>query len=415
MLFYLAILALIYAQHRMLGRKFHPERLLFLANLELVLFFLVAYFVFGGQRLFQAQLLTPFNTTLLTLFSLFLYFSGLFFAQYACQRQMLPKATALAKTRQAVWFLFPFALPFMILVTIGDVASFIPYEDVKEVLGLNGYAWADTVLFIALSLISLLATMIFLPPLLVFIWQCPRLIDPPLVARLEALCQRAHFTHAGFRIWSVMDGSFNAAIVGIVGPCRYIMFTPKLLSRLSSDAIEAILAHEMGHNRHRHLLLYPLILLGMLACGWLASSLIYNSLMKSSAGAWLAAWPPWQELAPLVLFLLFVGASALYFRLIFGYFSRLFERQADLYIFELQLPAKHMIEALDDIGYASGGMHEAPNWHHFSIRQRIDFLTAADKNHSLIARHQRKVRYSLAVYVLALSLAIYLLVNIAYF
>lgn len=416
LLLYLGLLALIYAQNYFLWRRVDPERLLFLANLEFTAFFLCSYFVFGAQRLFQAAILAPFNTTLLTLFSLFLYFAGLFFFHYTSNLRTWGKSLSLSRSWLAVCFLLPFALPFLVLILAGDVSTFIPYESFKSTLGIDAYAWTDPVLSIALSIVALLATMLLLPPMLVFIWRCSRLNNPSLVARLEALCQKAHFKHAGFRIWAVMEGSFNAAIIGIIGRFRYILFTPKLLNRLSPNAIEAILSHEMGHSRYRHLLIYPLILFGMLVAAWLSTSLVYTSLMQDpQAKAWQAAWPLWKELVPLVLLLVFAAVCAAYFRLVFGYFSRLFERQADLYVFELNVPAQHMVEALNEIGHAAGGIHETPNWHHYSIQQRIDFLTSAEQNHSLIANHHRKVIYSLAIYLIALGLATILLGKLSFF
>jgi STE24 endopeptidase len=88
---------------------------------------------------------------------------------------------------------------------------------------------------------------------------------------------------------------------------------------------------------------------------------------------------------------------------VFGYFSRLFERQADLTAIELGLPSDSMVKALDTVGVAAGNIHQHPSWHHYSIEQRINFLQAAAKDPSIIKKHEQKIRRSLLVFVLGLA------------
>lgn len=93
---------------------------------------------------------------------------------------------------------------------------------------------------------------------------------------------------------------------------------------------------------------------------------------------------------------------AVYFRYVFGYFSRIFERQADLHVFKLNIPASDMVEALDILGESAGNIHNEPNWHHYGIQQRMDFLNRADRDRSLIAKHAWRVRLSLVAYFILL-------------
>jgi STE24 endopeptidase len=141
----------------------------------------------------------------------------------------------------------------------------------------------------------------------------------------------------------------------------------------------------------------------MILTGTLGSSLV-NALIfyHSDTANYLTSQPYWEALYPILLFVPFVAASALYFRFVFGYFSRLFERQADLYLYELDIPPAHMIEALDEIAHAAGGIHNIPNWHHGSIQDRIDFLNNTTRKPQLISAHHRKVRRSLAIYIILL-------------
>ncbi|HEY5995082.1 MAG TPA: M48 family metallopeptidase, partial [Gallionellaceae bacterium] len=79
--------------------------------------------------------------------------------------------------------------------------------------------------------------------------------DEALKARIEALLQKCGFTASGL---FVMDGSRrsthgNAYFTGF-GKTKRIVFFDTLLQRLSSSEIEAVLAHELGHFKHRHVL-----------------------------------------------------------------------------------------------------------------------------------------------------------------
>jgi STE24 endopeptidase len=100
--------------------------------------------------------------------------------------------------------------------------------------------------------------------------------DASLRERIEALLKRCGFAAKGL---FVMDGSRrsahgNAYFTGF-GSAKRIVFFDTLLSRLSGDEIEAVLAHELGHFKRRHVLkrlvvtfAISLVLLALL--GWLA-------------------------------------------------------------------------------------------------------------------------------------------------
>lgn len=99
--------------------------------------------------------------------------------------------------------------------------------------------------------------------------------DASLRSRIDALLKRAGFTSNGV---FVMDGSKrsshgNAYFTGL-GASKRIVFFDTLLTQLSPEQIEAVLAHELGHFKHRHitqrivfLFLFSLGLLALLA--WL--------------------------------------------------------------------------------------------------------------------------------------------------
>jgi tetratricopeptide (TPR) repeat protein len=85
---------------------------------------------------------------------------------------------------------------------------------------------------------------------------------------------------------------------------------------------------------------------------------------------------------------------------------RNFERQADLYS-AAHLGAMPIIRALEKIAFLSGKSRDLPNWHHFSIRERVDCLLKARSNPLTIKRHNRFVLLSVLVYLACISGLVY--------
>lgn len=199
--------------------------------------------------------------------------------------------------------------------------------------------------------------------------------------------------------WTIMNHSYTAGIIGIVPRFRYVMFTKRLLDELSKESIEAVLAHEIGHSYRKHLLIYPVIIFGMIVTTTIFSLFFSESINEFfSLQDMLHPSPLWKMLYPLSVFIPFAVILALYFRYVFGYFSRLFERQADLHVFEVGIPPEHMHQALDELGVLTGNTHHHPSWHHHSISERMTFLEKAASDPSLIDKHHRRVKKNLIVY-----------------
>lgn len=100
--------------------------------------------------------------------------------------------------------------------------------------------------------------------------------DESLKERIERLMQRCGFSAKGL---FVMDGSTrsahaNAYFTGF-GPAKRVVFFDTLLERLTPDEMDAVLAHELGHFHHRHLIqrmvmLFGTSLIGFFLLGWLS-------------------------------------------------------------------------------------------------------------------------------------------------
>ncbi len=351
------------------------------ASLELIAYFIFIYLILGVQTHFPRLMASD---TLLSAVTLFFYLLGLGFSQYTVDFKRKDRWIC---AKSQVNFLIPFIIPYFTLTITLDL--FYVFFGIKE-----GWVPALT------AFLLLMASLLFLPYFIQKFWNCTPLADSQLHLRLESLCKKASFTHGGMNTWSVLPHAITAGIIGVIPRFRYVMFTPKLLEMLAPEQIEAILVHEIGHSKHKHLLLYPLVILGM-GVSVALFFVLFDHLLDFSFS---------PTFAPVLVFVPYALIMWLYFRYIFGFFSRLFERQADLFVFKLKIPPENIISALDHIAIASGNIHHHPSWHHFGIQQRIDYLKKVMETPALIEKHHRKVRIFLTVYFAFLSLGIFFLI-----
>jgi tetratricopeptide (TPR) repeat protein len=93
-----------------------------------------------------------------------------------------------------------------------------------------------------------------------------------------------------------------------------------------------------------------------------------------------------------------------YFRFVFGYFMRNFERQADCYVYNLFNSAYPLITTLEKIAATSGQPPDKPNWHHFSISERINYLKKCEQDQIWVKRQDKKIKKSIIIYLAALLL-----------
>jgi STE24 endopeptidase len=162
--------------------------------------------------------------------------------------------------------------------------------------------------------------------------QFTPLEDESLKTRVQALMQRAGFKAQGF---FVMDGSrrsahSNAFFTGF-GANKRVVFFDTLLKQLSPTEMEAVLAHELGHFKHRHIIKmmatsFTLSLLGLALLGWLAQQAwFYTGLgvMPSMTGS--------NDALALMLFLLVTPVFTFFVAPLSSWRSRQQEFEADAY------------------------------------------------------------------------------------
>lgn len=150
--------------------------------------------------------------------------------------------------------------------------------------------------------------------------------DQVLQDKINQLLERCGFKSRGV---FVMDGSKrsshgNAYFTGI-GRAKRIVFFDTLIKQLNHDETEAVLAHELGHFKKKHIIKQMLLSFGLtLAVLYVLSLLINQPLFYTSLGVHTVA-----TYNGLILFMLLVGVISLPFAPLFSYLSRKNEFEAD--------------------------------------------------------------------------------------
>ena len=188
------------------------------------------------------------------------------------------------------------------------------------------WAWG---LWMGFNLLLLLIYPTFIAPLFN---KFQPLEDETLKVRVTALMQRCGFAAKGL---FVMDGSkrsahANAYFTGF-GAAKRVVFYDTLLAKLSAGEVDAVLAHELGHFKHKHIIkrivsMFAISLGGFALLGWLATQAWFYTGLGVSPN--LTA--PNDALA-LMLFMLAVPVFSFFVSPLFAQLSRKHEFEADAY------------------------------------------------------------------------------------
>ena len=254
--------------------------------------------------------------------------------------------------------------------------------------------------------------MIFMPVIVQYWWGCKPLKASEKGRQLEVFLREKAFKYRRLLKWPIFEGRMlTAGIMGIVPRYRYILITDSLFEMLSTEELEAVLAHEMGHAKYYHLLVYLLFFAGFVLVCFGLFDLFFYLLYAHPVFPKMAAIHDSQAMNYfyLVLSVPMIITMFVYFRYVMGFFMRNFERQADLYSVRIMGTSKPIISSLEKIAYVSGKSRDLPNWHHFSIRQRVDCLWQSVGDPGLIRRHNRFLLVSFLVYLVSIAGLGYLL------
>lgn len=162
--------------------------------------------------------------------------------------------------------------------------------------------------------------------------QFKPLDNEQIKARVTALMARCGFAAKGL---FVMDGSkrsahANAYFTGF-GAAKRVVFFDTLLNKLSPGEVDAVLAHELGHFKHRHIIqrivqLFAMSLLGFALLGWLSGQVFFFTglgVAPSLSGS--------NDALALLLFMMVVPLLGFFISPLMARLSRSHEFEADAY------------------------------------------------------------------------------------
>lgn len=276
----------------------------------------------------------------------------------------------------------------------------------RELRELTGLLWMPDLLLGA----SALGVFTMAPTILTKVWRTSPLPEGALRDRLDSLCDRINLRCRDILIWKTDGLMINAAVMGLWAPVRYVLLSDALLSSMSPEQVEAVFGHEAGHVHHRHI---PNFLIFALV-GWLTVSALMELLAQLAISG---MWP----LSSFTVQLVGVIVTIAYWAIGFGWVSRRFERQADLFGARCVAPqsrsgcvtpcsvhldkpsemtgesavcatgAAIFASALDRVAVLNGIPHEERSWRHSSIGSRIRFLTSLANDPGRAMRFERLV------------------------
>ncbi len=297
-------------------------------------------------------------------------------------------------------FSLPALLPWFCISIIADILEFLPWQGLNNFLNsTSGEIGYISFFIVAISILG--------PVLIHKLWNCKPLEPGMARTRIENVCKTAKLKYKNILKWELFGGTMmTAGVMGLVGRFRYILVTPALLNSLNNDEIDAVIQHEIGHVQKHHMLFYLLFFAGFITCNLLffepVMLLIY--IMEPLYKLFEFINIDRDTAHPILISATLIGFFILYFRFVFGFFMRNFERQADLHVYNFTNDASYLISTFYKIASFSKQLIDKPNWHHFSIGKRVRFLEKCQKNPVLIQKHHSQIKKMITGYFLIITL-----------
>jgi STE24 endopeptidase len=235
----------------------------------------------------------------------------------------LEHAYHLSSQKLSSW-LWDQAKGFLVSVVLASIVAVILYSILRE-FAQHWWLLAWAVFLGLFVLMAQIAPVVLFP----IFYKFEPLHDDELKMRLVRLSERAGTQVRGVYKWKLSEKSnkANAALTGL-GRTRRIILADTLLDNYSTDEIEAVLAHELGHHVHRHILKsIGVQAVVSLAGFWAANFVLHYAVDRMHMFETLSDFAnmPLLVLVATVLSLLLMPALNAY--------SRFNERQADRYAF----------------------------------------------------------------------------------
>ena len=258
-------------------------------------------------------------------------------------------------------------------LAVGGTLGVLAVEFLYAVIRRSPERWWIICAIVFIGFFVLLAN---LAPVLIFpiFFKVKPLENPSLTERLLELSRRAGTRVRGVFEWKLSEKSkkANAALMGL-GNTRRIILSDTLLEQFQDEEVEAVLAHELGHHVHHHIV-QSIVLQG--AATFVGFYLIHRTL------TWLGPHFGFQgeaDFANLPLLALVVTALSLILLPAVNSYSRAMERQADAYALEAIPSPAPFISSMEKLAELNLAERQPNRWIEFifyshpSIQKRIDF------------------------------------------
>ena len=233
--------------------------------------------------------------------------------------------------------------------------------------------------------LALFVLMAQLAPVVLFpiFYKFEPLENEDLRRRLVLLSEHAGTRVRGVYRWKLSEKSkkANAALTGL-GNTRRIILADTLLDNYAPEEIEAVLAHELGHHVHRHILKSIFVqagatLLGFWAANWVLHYAVDHHMFEELS-----------DFANLPLLAITVTALSLLLMPALNAYSRFNERQADRYAFESIASVEPFISSMNKLAQQNLAERTPSKWveilfhSHPAISKRVAAAEAWNRAHS---------------------------------
>jgi STE24 endopeptidase len=260
---------------------------------------------------------------------------------------------------------------------------------VVEVLYLTIRQWPQHWWMLAWALfMGLFIVLAQLAPVVLFpiFYKFEALDNEDLRRRLVVLSERAGTRVRGVYRWKLSEKSkkANAALTGL-GATRRIILADTLLDNYTAEEIEAVLAHELGHHVHRHILKSIFVqaaitLFGFWAADWVLRYAVDHRTFRFDELSDFANLPLLALVSVVLSFLLMPALNA---------YSRFNERQADRYAFESISSVEPFITSMNKLAEQNLAERTPSKWvewffhSHPAISRRLQAAKEWRRKHTL--------------------------------
>ncbi|MFW6336747.1 MAG: M48 family metallopeptidase [Phycisphaeraceae bacterium] len=174
-----------------------------------------------------------------------------------------------------------------------------------------------------LSFAGALTIFLFAPAMIVRLWDTEPLPEGEIRGTLTEMCRRAGVRVHDLLLWKSHGGIVNAAVMGLVAPLRYVLLSDGLLDQLDRRHVAAVMAHELGHVKKKHMPTLALVAVGSMGLLQLAGGLVLEFLQPAVRETFHGGTHATEAIVFAMLGLAWLGG--------FGWVSRRIEREADTF------------------------------------------------------------------------------------